>query len=147
MKLLHVRLTVRRMMVVVAVAGLAFAVETWRRRYHDCLSKAARYTVVERSHMWLAGSHQSIAALYQRHSAEHRGSVRYNDEQARLYARAAGAERAAAKRAASRGEAYRRAARYPWLAIPTDDLAPTAPVLGASDERNWVSDPGEWPRR
>jgi hypothetical protein len=134
------------MMVVVVVAGLAFAVEVWRRRYPYCQGKAARCAVVERAHLWLAGSHERIAALYRRHSAEHRGSVQYNDAQARLYARAAGAERAAAKRAARRGEAYRRAAQYPWLAIPPDEPAPTALSLRASDERNWISDPGEWTR-
>jgi sirohydrochlorin ferrochelatase len=76
----------------------------------------------------MAESHERIARLYRRHAADPRESARYNNEQAALYARAAGSERAEAERTARRGEAFRNAARYPWVSVPPDEADP----LGAS---------------
>jgi hypothetical protein len=141
MRFPRVRLTVRRLMVAVALAGFAFAVGSWYRRSPYYRDQAARCAEAEQSHLRMAVNHERIAALYRAYTAGHRGSARYNDEQARLFARAAGAERAAAKRAGERGEAYRQAARFPWLLNPPDDPAPGAPGRGLA------SSPGKSPRR
>ena len=109
-------------MVAVAIMALAFEAEAWRRRYPYCQSRAARSVEIERSHLWMADSHEKIAALYRRRAADPRESARYNNEQAVIFARAARTERAKAKRAADRGTDYRRAALNPWLPITPDDV-------------------------
>jgi hypothetical protein len=111
-------------MVVVLIAGLACAIEAWRRRAVYCLEEAARCVEAEQSHLWMAMSHDRVAALYRRYVAEHRGSARYNQEQAQIFHRASVGERSVAKRAAGRRDAYRRAARYPWLALPPEGPMP-----------------------
>jgi hypothetical protein len=135
MKLPVPRLTVRRMMVAVAITAVAFEAESWRRRYPYCQSRAARCVEIERSHLWMADSHEKISALYRKRAADPRESARFNNEQAAIFARAARGERAKAKRAADRAQVYRRAALYPWLAI--------APVV---DESAGFSPPGRGER-
>jgi hypothetical protein len=121
MKLSVPRVTVRRLMVAVAIAALAFEAEAWRRRYPYCQSRAARSAEIERSHLWMADSHEKIAALYRKRAADPRESARFNNEQAVIFARAARIERTKAKRAADRGRDYRRAALNPWLPIAPDE--------------------------
>jgi hypothetical protein len=111
-------------MFAVALAALVFAVATWRRGHTDHLRVAALWDEARGRHLRLAESHQRIAALYRKYLAEHRGSDRFNEEQARLFVRAAGVEREAGARAARRAEGYRRAARYPWLGLPYDGREP-----------------------
>jgi hypothetical protein len=135
MKLRVPRFTVRRLMVAVAIAALAFEAESWRRRYPYCQSRAARSVEIEESHLWMADSHEKISALYRKRAADPRESARFNDEQAVIFARAARTERARAKRAADRGQAYRRAALYPWLPIAPDDPEPAGFRLPDRDER------------
>ena len=124
MKRPRVRYTVRRLMVGVAVMALVFEVESGRRRYPYCRSNAARCASAEKVHLWMADNHERISALFRKHAAEARGSVRYANEQAALFARASGGERAKAKDAAGRGAAFRRAALFPWVAIPPEEAEP-----------------------
>jgi hypothetical protein len=137
MKLPQARFTVRRAMIAVAVAGLLFAIEAWRRRAVYCLEEAAQCAEVEQSHLWMAVSHDRVANLYLRYVAEHKGSARYNREQAQIFRRASAGARATAKQAAGRGAAYRRVARYPWLALPAEGPMPAQfrrPVPTAPDK-------------
>jgi hypothetical protein len=124
MELPRVRIKVRRMMVAVAVVGLILSLLEWRRRSPYCLREADRWAREEGSHAYLADSHERMAAIYRRYAQENRGSARYNHEQARVFERAAVAEWAAAKRSVSLRDAYRRAARYPWLAVAPDGPVP-----------------------
>jgi hypothetical protein len=112
------RLTVRRLMVVVAVAAVVLWVESWHRRYAYCERNLARCASAEEFHLWMAAGHERITALYRKLAAGERGSVRYNTEQAAIFARAARDEQAEAKMAADRGKAFRRASIYPWLTLP-----------------------------
>jgi hypothetical protein len=107
------RLTVRRLMVVVAVAAVVLWVESWHRRYAYCERNLARCASAEEFHLWMAAGHERITALYRKLAAGERGSVRYNTEQAAIFARAARDEQAEAKMAADRGKAFRRASIYP----------------------------------
>jgi hypothetical protein len=100
------RLTVRRLMVVVAVAAVVLWVESWHRRYAYCERNLARCASAEEFHLWMAAGHERITALYRKLAAGERGSVRYNTEQAE------------AKMAADRGKAFRRASIYPWHTLP-----------------------------
>ncbi len=122
------RFTVRRTMVLVALAALAFAVEALRRRYEWCQVQAARWALVEQSHLGMAHHHEKVAALYRKFVTEGSGSARYNNEEARFFAGAAARERAEARRAVDRGRDYRLAAVYPWLAIPQGDPAPSVAI-------------------
>ena len=122
MKLRAPRFTVRRLMVAVAITALAVEAEAWRRRYLYCQSRAARSVEIERSHLWMADSHAKIAALYRKRAADPRESARFNNEQWVIFTTAARTERAKAKRAADRGQAYRRAALYPWLPILSEEV-------------------------
>jgi hypothetical protein len=124
MRLPRVRFTVRRVMISVVIVALACEVELWRRRYPHCRDSAARCASEEKSHLYLAGSHRRISALYRKLAADGAGSLRFNREQAALFARAALKERAQARVAADRGEAFRRAARYPWVTIPPAETDP-----------------------
>ena len=120
MRIPRVRFTVRRMMVAVAVVALAFRLEMWRRRSPYCRQQALRCASAGRSHLWLAGSHERIAALYRTRPADPQVVVRYDIEQSVLFSLGAWSERAKAKRAAERAEAFRRAAMYPWCTIPPE---------------------------
>src|SRR4051812_47275482 len=93
------RLTVRRVMVGVAPAALALAAESGRRRYPACQTRAETWSHAEKAPLWLAASHQQVALRYRELAADRRGSIRYNDEQARFFAEAAGHERVEARRA------------------------------------------------
>jgi hypothetical protein len=115
------RLTVRRLMAIVAVAAVVLGLDAWRRRYVFCEAQAARCASNQRAHLMLVGSHEQIAALYRKYAADRRGSVRYNTEQAAIYDRAVLDEQDRARKAVARGEEFRRAARYPWLALPSPD--------------------------
>ena len=138
------RYTVRRMMVAVAVVALACWLEMWRRRSPYCQHQAIRCASAQRSHLWLAESHERIAALYRRHPADPQAVARYDIEQSVFFTRAAWSERAKAKRAADRAEAFRRAAMYPWSPMPPegDDPLETSridrlerPELPSSDQK------------
>ena len=111
-------------MVAVAIFALAFELESWNRRNPYCQDNATRCASAERAHLWLAEGHERISALYRKHAADPRASVRYNNEQAAFFTRAARGERAESARAAERGEAFRRAARYPWVSIPPKEVDP-----------------------
>jgi hypothetical protein len=84
----------------------------------------------------MADSHEKIAALYRKRAADPRESARFSNEQAAIFARAARAERAKARRAADRGQAYRRAAVYPWLAIEPDESEPAGFRLPGREGRD-----------
>jgi hypothetical protein len=120
MRVPRVRFTVRRMMVAVAVVALVVWLERWRRRVPFCRQQALRCAAAQRSHLGLAGSHERIAALYRTHPADPRAVVRYDIEQSVIFTLGAWSERAKAKRAAERAEAFRRAAMYPWCTIPPE---------------------------
>ena len=137
------RLTVRRMMVAVAIAALAFEAESWRRRYPYCQVRAERSFEGERWHLWMADSHEKISALYRKRAADPRESARFSNEQAAIFARAARAERAKARRAADRGQAYRRAAVYPWLAIEPDESEPAGFRLPNREGRDQETSTGK----
>src|SRR4051812_16865095 len=114
----HVRFTVRRMMVAVAVIALALWLEMWRRRVPLCRQQALRCAAAQGSHLWLAESHERIAVLYRTHPVDPQAVVRYDIEQSVIYTRASWSERAKARRAADRAGAFRRAAMYPWSSMP-----------------------------
>jgi hypothetical protein len=116
----RLRFTVRRMMVAVAVVALVVWLERWCRRVPFCRQQAIRCASAQRSHLWLAGSHERIAALYRRHPADPQAVIRYDIEQSVLFTLGAWSERAKAKRAAGRAEAFRRAAMYPWCSMPPE---------------------------
>jgi hypothetical protein len=120
MRVPRVRSTVRRMMVAVAVVALATRLEMWRRRSPYCHHQALRCASAGRSHLWLAESHERIAARYRRHPEDPQGVVRYDIEQSVLFMQAARSERAKARRSADRAEAFRRAARYPCSPMPPE---------------------------
>ena len=120
MRVPRVRFTVRRMMVAVAVVALVVWLEMWRRRSPYCQQQALRCASAQRSHLWLAESHERIAARYRAHPADPQAVVRYDIEQSVLFTQAAWSERAKAERAADRAEAFRRAARYPWSPMPPE---------------------------
>ena len=120
MRVPRVRFTVRRMMVAVAVMALAFWLEMWRRRSPYCKHQAIRCASAGRSHLWLAESHERIAALYRTHPAGPQAVVRYDIEQSVLFTQAAWSERAKAERASDRAEGFRRAAMYPWCSMPAE---------------------------
>ena len=120
MRVPRVRFTVRRMMVAVAVVALVVWLEMWRRRVPFCRQQALRCAAAQRSHLGLAGSHERIAALYRTHPADPQAVVRYDIEQSVIFTLGAWSERAKAKRAAGRAEAFRRAATYPWSPMPPE---------------------------
>ena len=113
------RISVRRLIVVVAIAALACEVDQWRRRYTYCESNRARCAVEEGVHLRMAESHERISTLYRKLAVEKQGSVRYNTRQATIFEGAVKGEQAEAKKAADRGKAFRQAAIYPWLSLPT----------------------------
>jgi hypothetical protein len=135
MRRLRVRLSVRRMMVLIAMMALAAEVELWRRRSPYCQSNADRCSLAEKAHLRTAESHERIARLYRRHAADPRQSARYNNEQAALFARFADLEKTEAKRAASRREAFRNAARYPWVSIPAVEPDPLGAGIIEQEEK------------
>jgi hypothetical protein len=118
MRLPRVRLSVRRMMVAVAVVAVAAEVEVWRRRYPYCRTQAARCASAHRAHLRLAQSHERIAALYSKPPTDPRAAARYSVEQSVFFIKAAWSERAKAKRASERAAAFRQAAMCPWLSVP-----------------------------
>ena len=120
MRLPRVRFTVRRMMVAVAVVALAFWLEMWRRRAPYCRHQAVRCASAQRSHLWLAESHERIAALYRSASGGPAGRrpVRHR---AIGHLHPGGLERAGEGEAGGRrAEAFRRAAMYPWSSMPPE---------------------------
>jgi hypothetical protein len=124
MRRLRPRLSVSRLLIVVAIAALALEAELGRRRYRYCQSKAERSTLVEKTHLRMAASHEGVSTLYLKLARDPRQSRRYNEESAALFARAARSELTKARKAADRGRALRQAAFFPWLSIPPEEPEP-----------------------
>jgi hypothetical protein len=128
----RIRLTVFRLMIAVAIAALAIEGELQRRRYLFCQRKADRSALVVLTHHRMADSHAKVSRLYIKLANDPRQSRRYNEESAAVFAKASRIELEKARLAANRGEAYRRAAINPWLAIPPDEPEPVGVNLTAS---------------
>jgi hypothetical protein len=142
MPLPRLQFTVRRMMIVVAIAAVALGANDLRRR-------KVRYDALRSTHEWRGRSSMSLAELHASTVADNereverlRAAVRSRHEaplrEAELVAQiisniggAAAIERAAERQCRSRArfhellrKKYERAARYPWLIVEPDPPEP-----------------------
>jgi hypothetical protein len=142
MPLPRFQFTVRRIMIVVAIAAVALGANDLRRRNN-------RYDALRSTHEWggrssisLAELHASTAAANEREVERLRATDRSGHDGQRLEAEAAiqitsnieaaaGIERAAERQCRARArfhellrKKYERAARYPWLTVEPDPPEP-----------------------
>jgi hypothetical protein len=128
------RFTLRRLMVIVAVAGLALGIEMGRRRRHALLEVAK----IHRFHMMTyreASERDALFAQVMREQAENLGKEspenvaesHSKNQGAEENERLARAYRTVADHFDRMQEKYRRAARFPFLPVEPDPLAPPLP--------------------
>jgi hypothetical protein len=142
MRLPRLQFTVRRMMIVVAIAAVALGANELRRRKD-------RYDSLRSTHEWRGRSsissaefHASTAAANEREVERLRAAVRSRNHASRPEAEAvaqitsniegaAAIERAAERQFRARArfhellrKKYERAARYPWLVVEPDPPEP-----------------------
>jgi hypothetical protein len=122
MRMPRFRFTVRRMMMAVALLSVAFGLEQMRRKRSLYIEEAAKWSWLERLNLDYEYTYENYAS---RREANGRGpsrekEVSENRVKAKHY-------RSRAIEAGMLRRKYLHAARYPWLPVAPDPLAPPWP--------------------
>jgi hypothetical protein len=115
MRLPRPRITIRRLMIAVAIVALLLGAELTRRRRAFCVQQASYYADWERTSRSYAEDFEKEARIAARWPEDEwaRGFAEENEREARLF-------RSNESRYARLKQAYERVASRPWLPLPLE---------------------------